>query len=496
MEIRKIAILQPPSPPFMNVKRDLAGGFAVADPSTRSTYGHDEKYITLPNMSLVYTTAVLEKEGFGIAYIDGQVERLDPDRLLERLKKENSQVLISLLNLPSIYGDLELLKIVKKAMPQLVIMAMGTVAIPLYSLIAGSKAVDVIIRGDAEEALPKLMKNRRLLEAVCSGRSLDDREALDGFEVREGAWTNREIARIKDLDNYPELPFHLMPVSKYWYHVFGKNVRYASVFSSRGCSFRCYYCPYPIGFGDTIVYRDPVKVVDEIERLQKGYGITAVLFRDQVFTMDGARTERLCDEILRRGLKIEWVVETRLDKVNKKLLRKMKQAGCKRMHYGIESGDPKVFKAVGKDGAEGRMEELIRNFTLTEKVGIAPHMFVLIGLMGETWESIHKTIALVKRMKPPTLQVSVVTPYPGTPLFDEVRKKGLLLTEDWSEYTGFKPVMRTEALSGEDLLAARKLIIAEHRKAVFWKLQLHKMKLLVRYSLDGSIFRRLKKRRI
>jgi len=479
----------------MNVKRDFAGGLAVADPSTRSTYGHDERYITLPYMSLLYTTAILEKEGFNVVYIDGQVERLDADRLIERLKEVDGQVLISLVNLPSIYGDLNLLKIVKERMSHLKIIAMGTVTIPLYTLIAESKAVDVIVRGDAEAVLPKLMKNNKILDSIFSTPRSNNNHKADGFEVKDGVWTNTEIARIKNLDEYPELPFHLIPVDKYWYHAFGKNVRYAPVFSSRGCSFRCYYCPYPTGFGDTIVYRNPVKVVDEIENLHRKYGITAILFRDQVFTMDGSRTEKLCDEILRRNLKIEWALETRLDKVNEKLLRKMKQAGCKRIHYGIESGDPKIFKTVGKDGAEGKMEELIRNFSLTEKVGIGAHMFVLIGLIGENWQTIHNTIKMVKKMKPLTLQVSVVTAYPGTPLFDEVKKKGLLLTEDWSQYTGFKPIMRTEELSAEDLLKARKLMIAEHRKAVFWKRKWHTTKLFIRYTADGSIFRRIKKRR-
>jgi len=62
----------------------------------------------------------------------------------------------------------------------------------------------------------------------------------------------------------PNLPYHLVPIHKYWYHGFGKNVRYAAVFASRGCSFRCYYCPYPMGFGERIVHRDPLLVVDEI----------------------------------------------------------------------------------------------------------------------------------------------------------------------------------------------------------------------------------------
>src|SRR5581483_6382402 len=149
---------------------------------------------------------------------------------------------------------------------------------------------------------------------------------------------------------------------------------------------------YPMGFGDKIISRDPVKLVDEIEELQKKRGVRAILFRDQVFTMVRENTMRLCDEILRRNLKITWVVETRLDKVDEELLRKMKAAGCVRMHFGVESGDPALFDKVGKDGAKGMLEEFFKNFELVEKVGMAAHMFILVGLLGETWESVQNTI--------------------------------------------------------------------------------------------------------
>jgi radical SAM superfamily enzyme YgiQ (UPF0313 family) len=296
---------------------------------------------------------------------------------------------------------------------------------------------------------------------------------------------------VQDLDALPSLPYHLVPLDKYRYHGFGKGVRFAAVFASRGCSYRCYYCPYPSGFGDKIVMRDPVKVVDEIEQLHRKHGIGGILFRDQVFTMNWERTTLLCDEIIRRKLSIQWVVETRLDRVNADLLKKMKQAGCVRIHYGLESGDPRVFSLVGKDGAEGKLEKLVENFQLTEKVGIHPHMFTLIGLLGESLETIRRTIDLIRRMKPLTLQVSVVTPYPGTPLFEQAKEKKLLTTEDWTQYTGFTAVARTENLTVEDLLEARERIIREHARAVFWKRLGRLGRLFMRYLRDGSLWLRL-----
>ena len=463
----------------MNVKRDYAGGMGVADPSTRPGYGHDRGYITLPYMSLLYTTAILERAGHDVRFIDAQADGLGIEELVAVLRETGPDAVVSVVNLPSIYGDMHVLNEIKDRIPDAKTIAIGTVCAPLFDVVAESGCVDAVVQGDPEAVIEDLV------DVLCA-----DRES-GRFHGKNGVLTNTDPAHIADLDALPDLPYHLVPLEKYWYHGFGQEVRFAALFASRGCSFKCYYCPYPMGFGGCIVHRDPVRVVDEIERLQRDHGVEGILFRDQVFSMEWEKTHRLCDEIMRRGLKLKWVVETRLDRVNEELLRKMKAAGCVRIHYGLESGDPKLFSRVGKDGAEDRMEQLIRNFSLTEKVGIHPHMFVLLGLLGENWKTIDNTIGVIRRIKPVTLQVAVVTPYPGTELYDEIRKKNLLLTDDWSQYTGFKAVARTEDLSKDDLITARRMIINEHQKAVFWKKQRQKVRLFASYLLDGSLIGRL-----
>jgi radical SAM superfamily enzyme YgiQ (UPF0313 family)/peptidoglycan/xylan/chitin deacetylase (PgdA/CDA1 family) len=475
----KILTLQPPSPPYMNVKRDYAGGMGVADPTTRAGFGHDDGSITLPYMSLLYVTALLERDGHDVTFIDAQADGINVEELILRLRNDVPVYIVCVVNLPSVYGDMHIIRELKERVPGVRIIAIGTVCSPLYDEIAAFGGMDVIVRGDPEAVICDIVT------ALSAGK------CPDGFEEHNGVMGNKEAAHMLELDSLPDMPYHLVPLEKYWYHGFGKNVRFAAVFSSRGCSFKCYYCPYPMGFGGCIVHRDPIKVVDEIETLQKKYGVKGVLFRDQVFSMDWKKTHKLCDEIIRRKLDLQWVIETRLDRVNEELLRKMKAAGCVRIHYGLESGDPKLFSRVGKDGAEGRMEELIKNFTLTERIGIHPHMFMLIGLLGETWDTVQSTINTIQRIKPVTLQVAVVTPYPGTGLYDEIKKKGLLLSEDWSLYSGFKAVARTEDLSSEDLIKARNMVIRAHRKAVFWKKLWQQTKLFKKYLFDGSIFRRL-----
>ena len=481
--VMNILILQPPSPPGINVKRDLAGGMGVADPSKRRRFGHDRQYITMPYISLVYTAGVLDRDGHQVTFVDGQAENLDLDQVVDRVKQVLPEVVIQVFNLPSLYGDLQVAKAIRERVAGVKLVAVGTVAIPLLDFIAESGAVDAIIRGDAELVTPSLLQ-------VFQGME----ESSSLWERRHGVLVNRRTAHLESLEDLPPLPYHLIPLEKYWYYPFGRGVPYASVFSSKGCCYRCYYCPYPMGFGDQIVHRDPVAVVNEIEDLYRTRGIRAFLFRDQVFTADREKVIRLCDEILRRELKIRWLVETRLDTVDEDLLRKMKEAGCIRIQVGIESGDPELFDKVGKQGAKGMLPLFEKNFELIERVGIAPHMFMLVGLLGETWQSVRRTVEMVRRIKPLTLQVSVVTPYPGTGLYEAAKRKGLLCTEDFSQFTGFHPVSRTEQMSPEDLENARQMILREHRRATFWKRQRRLAELTVRYARDGSLWSRLRRR--
>jgi len=475
----KIAMLQPPSPPGMNVKRDYAGGMGVADPSERATFGHDPGYITLPYMSLLYATGVMDRAGHDVLFLDAQADNLDIAGVTRRLRDFAPDLTVGVINLPSVYGDLDVLKAVREAVPGSRTVAIGAVAQPLFELLAASGAVDAVVRGDPEVVLEPL------IEALTAGR------VNERIERRNGVYTNTDVAHVEDLDALPPIPYHLVPIERYWYHGFGKHTRYAAVFASRGCSYNCYYCPYPMGFGRRIVHRDVRRVVDEIEELYRSRHVRAILFRDQVFTVDRNKTIALCDEMLRRRLRIQWVVETRLDRVDEEVLRKMKEAGCVRIHYGLESGDPTLFRRVGKDGAEKGMEQLIRNFLLTEKVGIHAHMFVLIGLLGETRETIGNTIETIRRIKPLTLQVAIVTPYPGTELYETVKRAGFLETDDFSRYTGFQAVSRTESLTADDLVKARARIMREHARAVRFKRWRHLAGLAWTYTRDGSLPSRL-----
>ncbi len=445
----KVLALQPPSPPFLNVMRDYAGEYGVAGKSDRSDYGHEGAVV--PNMSLVYGTSVLAQAGYEVRFIDGQAEQLSLDETLRRVSGFAPEVIVSALSLPSLDGDLKLLEAIAERLPSARIVCLGTVCKKLYTPVLDSPCVTAAIRDDAEVVLPGLVR------ALLAGGDLAEVKGI-AYRKPDGSLAVTAPAEpVRDLDSLPMPPYHLLPMDRYWHGAFGSDCRYMEVLDSRGCPHRCgSYCPYPFAFGRKVLLKSPERVVDEVELLHREFGVDGFIFRAQNFTVPRQHAEGICEGILARGLKIRWLCETRLDAVDRSLLGLMKRAGCERIHYGLESGDPERFAAVGKPGC--RFEGIAQAVAETQQAGIHARLNVVLGLPGESWGSVRRTIRTLREIRPDSVLSAIITPYPGTLLYQEAKEKGLLLTEEWSEYTGFHPVMRTETMSASDLLAAQSAV--------------------------------------
>ena len=206
------------------------------------------------------------------------------------------------------------------------------------------------------------------------------------------------------------------------------------ILSARGCPYQCNFCykAYP-----GLRNRDPVRIIDELEYDIKRYGVTEFFFVEGTFAANKEQGLRLCDEVIKRGLnkKIGWVVETRVNVVKEELLRKMKQAGCRQVDFGVESGDEIILKNTKKGIT---IEQVKRAVKLAKKVGLKAGCYFIIGHPFETKESIKKTYKLARELDADLMNVGIMIPYPGTKV-REMAEKGegnyRLICEDWSEYT-------------------------------------------------------------
>jgi len=253
---------------------------------------------------------------------------------------------------------------------------------------------------------------------------------------------------IEDLDSLPYPARHLWPLDQ-----IRKIEDIFYLTTSRGCTFWCEFCAAVRMFGRRFRMRNPKNVVDELEYLHNTYGATNFTFCDDAFTVDQARTEELCEEIKRRKLKIKWNCGTRIDMLTKELLIKMKEAGCISVWSGVESGAQQILDAMEKGI---HVEQTIRVFGWLRELGLKTAPNVILGFPGETKQTAWKTIKFVEKISPDYVGFyNIATPFPGTPMYDEVIEKGWLRVTDFDKYDTATPIFETPMLSMKELKEIR-----------------------------------------
>ena len=432
-KVQKVLLIQPPDPEGMKILRDHAGRFGIVEEKSSVI-----RYDILPPVFLAYSAALLEENGSEVDIIDSPTLNLKKEKILEKAQEQEPDLIFVNTNAASIISDMEFADWLKSKIKSEIVGI--TQSFTPEEFLKKSK-ISIFIRGEIEYTILELCEKYPELEGI------------EGVFYRKGGKFiyNPDRPFIKDLDKLPIPAYHLLPMDKYSYQMF-KGKKFTTVLTSRGCPFGCIYCPYPIGYGNFWRGRSPENVIKELKILTEKYGIKNILFRDQVFNMNPKRVEEICDGIIREGIKLNWRCEGKPELFTEKLLEKMKKAGCVGIHVGIESGDPKVLKSIGKGGFQEKHTEKIKNvFEYARKIGIETVAFFMIGFPGETKESISKTYEWARELRPNRAWFSAVIPYPGTKLHEIVREKGWVLTSDIRDYSGRKTVMKTDHLTKEDI---------------------------------------------
>ena len=214
----------------------------------------------------------------------------------------------------------------------------------------------------------------------------------------------------------------------------------------------CDFCSAVRMFGRKYRMRNPDNVVNEIETIHKKFGATQFTFYDDAFTVDRERAEKICDEIIRRKLVIKWDCETRVDMIDRELLQKMRDAGCIAVWFGVESGSQRILEKMHK---RIKLEQTKKAYQMAHKLGLMTVASVVLGFPGEKEETIMETINFVKQLNTNDVGFYIATPYPGTPLYDQVKENGWLKITDFDRYDTATPIFETPYLSMEKLSEIR-----------------------------------------
>lgn len=394
-------------------------------------------------LGIAYLGAVAEKEGHEVKVIDCQAEKLNYEAFRERVRRTPSDVIGVTATTLLYRSAMKLINIGKKVHPQAITMLGGSHG-TFWDKNALNEypSLDVVVRREGEatfiEVLNKLQSEIRLkgvLGVTCRNK--------EGKIVR-----NPDRPFLEDLDYLPFPAHHLLPLDAL--KRMGKVL--FPLVTSRGCVYWCDFCSTVRMFGRGYRMRSPKNVVDEMEMIHNKYGINQFTFYDDAFTVNRERVVKICEKLHARKLDLVWDCGTRVDMVDRELLKTMHDAGCIAVWLGVESGSEVILDAMSKGI---KLDQTRLAYKIAHEVGLMTIANVVLGFPGETEQTARATVNFVKELNPDDVGFYVATPYPGTPLYEQVKKNGWLRVMDFNKYDTAGPTFETPWLSMKQLADIR-----------------------------------------
>ncbi|MGD8625360.1 MAG: radical SAM protein [Anaerolineae bacterium] len=407
--------------------------------SPKSNVWHSRKHI---HMGLGYLAGALIAAGYDdVTLFDAEIEDETIDAHLERARYD----LVGISSpTPLIYEAWEAAALAKARGAITVLGGPHLTLMPDESI--EQEAVDLVVRGEAEETIVELvqaMEEVDLQAAESEGLRLPDEpwSGIQGLTYRdlEGKTVHNPGRSLrKDVESIPWPAFDLFKIDRYTNlqpltDGLDPQARAYTIVTSRGCPYQCVYCSKPIT-GHTWRARPPEDVVAEWRYLVREMGATEIGITDDVWNLKLARAKEICRQLIDEGLgDVPWVTVhgMRADHTDAELFRLMKQAGCKRVGFGVESGNQAVLDSIKKRQS---LDDVRRAFRQAKAAGLQTMGFFIFGLPADTEESMEDTIRFALELDPDLANFMLAAPYPGTELWEIARRDGRLFSMDWRDY--------------------------------------------------------------
>jgi len=392
------------------------------------------RYVTIPH-GLLHLAAPLIKNGYDVKIIDEVVEKDARAILKEELAKNPLCVGISSMTGAQLANGLKFSEFIKENSNIPVIWG-GSHPTILPRETLEDPLVDIVVYGEGEKTFVTL------LDAIKAGKELAGIPGV-GYKDEKGIHLNTE-AELTDLEEVPELPFHLIKMEKYITSVEKKGItRYFEIHSSRGCPYNCGFCQNSV-HNNRWRRKSVEKIIDELKFLVNNYGIDGITWEDEMFSLNKNRIKQICESIISEGLKVRLRAGFRVDhfsKLDDETIELMKKAGFIHFGFGVESGSSRILKYISKDITLEQINEVIAK---VKKHGFLATYNFMSGFPSETKEEMQETLSLIykifyenRTMIYPVSGPSFYTPFPGTKLFYECVNLGYKAPElfrDWSKY--------------------------------------------------------------
>jgi anaerobic magnesium-protoporphyrin IX monomethyl ester cyclase len=439
-----VLFLNPPSPDGDIFIRDLC-----------RVGRRSQERVIWPQTSLAQLAAMVA-DRWSVEVLDCIALGMTWDALRRRIEKQTPRLLVTHVTAPTLTNDLYATFLAKAL--GAVTVAFGTHVTPLArETLEAFPSLDIVIRGEPEWTL------RELVDALDTIQGYEPK-VLTGIRGlayrRDGEVVEAPNRALGDLNDLP-LPRHdLLPLEHYRLPML--EGKYAFVTTSRGCPARCTFCIKHVMWQNSVRLRSPERIVEELHLLAS-LGVRNIHFEADLFTANREQVERICRLILDQGLDIRWTCNSRVDTVDPELLSSMKQAGCWMIAWGIESASPRVLRRAKKGITPEKAERALR---WSREAGIGNWGYFIIGLPGETEESIAQTTRFAKELPLDLALFHVAVPYPGTPFYHEALERGWLKMERWEDYD-----MTASTVLSYPELPSERLVEATRHATKAWSLR-------------------------
>ncbi len=390
-----------------------------------------------PQVSLATMAACLHPD-YKVEIVDAIATRMGWPEFEELLAKKYPKYYLTQVTAPTLTNDMYGIFVAKSEGAQTI--AFGTHVTPnTINTMTEYPALDFVIRGEPEMTLRELLdvlegktgQNESmetllqktdpsrapvLAEAVAEG----DLSAIKGLGWRSAGEIKVNLDRpfIPDLNELPLPMHHLLPLDSYRMPLI--KGPYAFVVRSRGCPAGCKVCIKRVSYNHSVRVRSAVDIMEELWSL-KNLGINNVMLYADLFTVNREQVVDICKAMIAEKIDMQWMCNSRVDYVDEEMLSLMGQAGCHMISWGIESGSEEILKRTRKGADPAKAEQAL---TWARKAGIKNFGYFIIGLPGETEETIKQTIAFSKKLPLNVAIFHIAAPYPGTPFFYEVVENG------------------------------------------------------------------------
>lgn len=387
-----------------------------------------------PPLGLAFIGSALESAGVEVKLQDYVVFPYSKDALDSVLKEFKPHFVGLTAVTMSFHEAIRIVKDVKEIDPGVMTVMGGPhVTFCAEETLAEHPGLDLIVMGEGERTIVEVVR------AVEEELPLSE---VNGIAFRSDGQVVRTAPRSELLDvNSISFPArHLLPLGRY------KALNMAvSMTTSRGCPFKCIFCVGRRMVGAKVRYRRPNLVVDELAYLST-LGFPQINIADDLFTANKKHCLDICSEIVRRGLKVKWSSFARVDTVSREVLAAMKEAGCNSVSFGVETSNADILKTIQKGITTDQVVEAVK---MCNEVGMLPCASFILGLPGETPETLQETVAFGKRLEEMGVMYGfhLLAPFPGTMVRERSTDYGIrILSNDWSEYHANRAIVETPAV--------------------------------------------------